>query len=78
MPLAIADLPLLVRPRQVAEVLGITESQVRTLIRIGRLPHIAIGSRPHVPRDKIESFLTDTMVPACRDETPVPAFRRST
>ena len=66
---SVADLPMLVTPKQAAEVLGPSVSQVRGLIRTGKLAHIMVGSRVMIPRDAIERFTIDNMVTQCRDET---------
>jgi excisionase family DNA binding protein len=72
MPRALADLPLLATPKEAAAVMGPTESQVRGLIRTGRLAHTMVGKRVMIPRDAIEQFIvnntTNTVTP-CRDET---------
>lgn len=54
--------------------MGLTESQVRRLIRGGRLAHVAIGSRPMVPRQAMEQFVADNTVTPCLDEIQDRAF----
>src|SRR4051812_9161810 len=66
---ALADLPLLVTPKQAAEVMGPTESQVRGLIRDRRLAHVMVGSRLMIPREAIEQFIASNTVIPCREET---------
>jgi excisionase family DNA binding protein len=72
MPRAVADLPLLATPKQAAEVMGPTESQIRGLIRSGRLAHTLVGARVMIPRDAIEAFIINNTVTPCRAETRVP------
>jgi excisionase family DNA binding protein len=67
-------LPMLLTPRQAAELLGSTESQVRSLIRLRRIAHVAIGSRPMIPRDAVKAFVSENTVKPCRDEIQVRAF----
>jgi excisionase family DNA binding protein len=69
MPLQLADLPMLAPPKLAARVMGLTESQVRGLVREGRIAHIHIGKRFVIPRAAIESFIADNTVPPCRVET---------
>ena len=63
------DLPMLATPRQAAAVMGLTEAQVRGLVRGGRIGHIVVGKRVMVPRDAIERFIADNTVQPCRVET---------
>jgi hypothetical protein len=76
MPIALADLPLYSTPRQVAEVFGFTEQQVRGLVRSGRLDHKLVGTRVHIPKWAIEAFYAETeqKVQPCRDETQARTF----
>jgi excisionase family DNA binding protein len=53
------DLPMLATPKQAAAVMGPTESQVRGLIRDGRLAHIMVGRRVMIPRQSIEQFIAE-------------------
>jgi excisionase family DNA binding protein len=64
----INDLPMLLTPKQTAAVMGLTEAQVRGLVRTGRLAHIMVGKRPMIPRGAIEQFISDNMVTPCRVE----------
>jgi hypothetical protein len=65
---------MLITPRQAGEIMGLTEAQVRALIRRGRLAHVAIGTRPMVPRNAMESFVAENTVMPCRDETQARAY----
>jgi excisionase family DNA binding protein len=69
MPLALADLPMLATPKQAAEVMGPTESQVRGLIRTGQLALVMVGKRVMIPRAAIATFIAENTVTPCRDET---------
>jgi excisionase family DNA binding protein len=73
------DLPMLATPKQAAAVMGPTESQVRGLIRDGRLAHVMVGRRVMIPRQSIEQFIAENTVVPCRDETQerVSAFSKS-
>src|SRR4051812_12014999 len=72
-------LPMLVTPKQAAAMMGPTESQVRGLIRDGRLAHVMVGRRVMIPRPSIEQFIAENTVVPCRDETQerVSAFSKS-
>lgn len=66
----IDSLPLLASPKMAAEVMGLTEPQVRELLHEQRLAHVRIGKRRMIPRDAIESFISGNKVkPKCQDET---------
>jgi excisionase family DNA binding protein len=67
--LALSDLPLLATPKQAAEVMGPTESQVRGLIRTNKLAHVMVGTRVMIPREAIETFISENTVTPCRAET---------
>jgi excisionase family DNA binding protein len=71
MPLAVADLPRLVTPKQAAEVMGPTEAQVRGLIREGKLAHVMVGARIMIPREAIDQFIVQNTRGGvqCHDET---------
>jgi excisionase family DNA binding protein len=64
---------MLATPKQAAAVMGLTESQVRALIREGRIAYVLIGKRSMVPRNAIDRFVQENMVQPCRVETLVPA-----
>ena len=70
-PVQLAGLPMLVTPKQAAAVMGPTESQVRGLIRDGRLAHVMIGKRVMIPRTAIENFIAENTVTPCPDATKV-------
>jgi excisionase family DNA binding protein len=70
-PVQLAELPMLATPKQAAAVMGPTESQVRGLIRDGRLAHVLIGKRVMIPRMTIENFIAENTVTTCPDETKV-------
>jgi excisionase family DNA binding protein len=72
-------LPLLVTPQLAAEVLGVTESQLRLLLHEGRIARVRIGKRDLIPRDAIEGFIhSNTVQPkSWRDETPAPSSASS-
>jgi excisionase family DNA binding protein len=57
----------LLKPREAAEQLRLTEGQVRDLIREGRLASIRVGKRSYVPSDAPDRFLSEAN--ACHDET---------
>ena len=60
-------------PRQLAARVGLTIGQVRGLIATGRLEHVMIGSRVHIPNDAFARFLETQRVKTCQDETKGPA-----
>lgn len=68
--LTISNLPMLVSLKAAAEVIGLTEQQVRSLIRDRKIAYVRVGKRALVRRDAIEEFVTRNTVTACRDETP--------
>jgi excisionase family DNA binding protein len=53
--------PLLTTPREAARVLGLTVSQLRSLIREGRLAYLVIGRRPMIPREALQQFVLDNV-----------------
>jgi excisionase family DNA binding protein len=70
MTTAIENLPLLASPKMAAEVMGLTESQVRYLLHEGRLRYVRIGKRAMIPRDAIEAFIAEnTVQPTSQGET---------
>ena len=70
----LADLPMLTTPKQAADVMCLTEMQVRGLIRCGRMAHVLVGKRLVIPRDAIDQFIHQNTVQPCRVETQVPGF----
>lgn len=77
MSFALADLPLLASVKETAKVLGLTDGQVRGLLREGRIAFVRVGARLLVPRDAIQQFIIDFTVSPCRDETVVLACTSS-
>jgi excisionase family DNA binding protein len=65
----LSGLPMLATPKQTAEVMGLTEAQVRGLIRAGRIAHVMVGKRPMIPRAAIENFIAQNTVLPCPVET---------
>ena len=52
-----ADRPLLLRPDEVALLLGISRSKVYHLVRVGRLPSTRIATSIRIPRAELEAFI---------------------
>jgi excisionase family DNA binding protein len=69
---------MLATPKQAAEILGLSDGQIRDLLRHYRIPYVRVGSRKLIPRDAIQSFVNDNTVPSCRVETQAHAFAFST
>jgi excisionase family DNA binding protein len=63
------DLPELATLAQTAEVMGLTVSQLRSLIHSRRLEHVMIGRRPFIPKSAIPRFIAQNTVEPWRDET---------
>lgn len=57
----------LLKPREAAERLRLSEGQVRALIAEGRLASVRVGKRSYVPSDAPEQFLSRET--PCPDET---------
>ena len=55
------DLPLTLTAPQVGEVLGIPRAAAYELVRSEGFPHIRIGKRILVPKDKFISWIADQM-----------------
>lgn len=70
LPASLVDLPLLATPRQAAHLLGLTDGQIRALIRDGRIAHIMIGKRVMVDKNDIKRFIRENKVQPCRDAIP--------
>ena len=51
------DLPLTLTAPEVGEVLGISRAAAYELVRSARFPHIKIGNRIVVPRDKFIAWI---------------------
>ncbi len=56
-------------PKQLAERVGLTERQIRHLIKTRQLEHVWIGCRVHVPTGAFARFLEARKVTPCQDET---------
>jgi excisionase family DNA binding protein len=70
--LKIDDLPELASLAQTAEVMGLTVSKVRRLIRERRLAHVEVGCRRFfVPKIAIQRFIAENTVQPCHVETQV-------
>jgi len=63
---AIDDPPLLTTIKVTAEVMGLTDEQVRSLLRGRRIRYVLVGKRYMIPRDAIATFITEnTVEPRC-------------
>lgn len=71
---AIEDLtaPLLASPKHAAKLLGLTDAQIRTLMRERRIAYVCVGRRRMVPREALQQFILDNTVRPCRDTIPAP------
>ncbi|MCK1455032.1 helix-turn-helix domain-containing protein [Bradyrhizobium sp. 35] len=67
------ELPRLVTVTQAAEYLGLTASQVRTLVATDKIARTPVGARVMIPRDALDQWILKNTVQPCRDETQVPA-----
>jgi len=56
-------------PKQLAERVGVSERQIRNLIRNGELEYVKIGSRIHLPLDAWHDFIQRKRQRQWRDET---------
>src|SRR6516225_2678429 len=56
-------------PKQLAKRVGISEGQIRHLIRKGDLDHVMIGHRVHIPNGAFKRFIASRTVKSCPDET---------
>jgi|UPI000322D031 excisionase family DNA binding protein len=68
--LSLSDLPRLVTVKVAAEYLGITESQVRSLVAAGQMARTPVGARVLIPREALDQFIIENTVSPCRAETP--------
>jgi excisionase family DNA binding protein len=59
-------------PKQLAKRVGISERQIRHLVQTGRLDHVMIGCRVHIPNGAFKRFLESRTVRSCPDETTRP------
>ena len=53
------DLPLMLSAPEVAEVLGISRAGAYDLVRSGGFPHLKLGNRILVPKDKFIQWIDD-------------------
>lgn len=51
--------PILLKPQQAAEVLGIGRSLIYLLIRDGKLPTVKVGNSLRVPRAALDQWVID-------------------
>src|SRR6476646_1481572 len=58
-------------PKQLAARVGLSERQVRSLIAAGKLEHVWVGSRVHIPVEAFARFVETNRVTPCQDETKV-------
>jgi len=56
-------------PKQLAKRVGISERRIRHLVQTGKLDHVMIGCRVHIPDGAFKRFLASRMVSSCPDET---------
>src|SRR5262249_36693673 len=56
-------------PKQLAKRVGISDRQIRQLVQTGKLDHVMIGCRVHIPDGAFGRFLASSMVRTCQDET---------
>lgn len=55
----------LLRPAEVAELLGVSRSEVYKLLSLGRLPHVRLSERVvRVPEDALREFIQSRIVDA--------------
>ena len=56
-------------PKQLAARVGLKERSIRALINSGRLEHVMIGCRVHIPAGAFERFIEANKVTPCQSET---------
>jgi excisionase family DNA binding protein len=56
-------------PKQLAKRVGLSVGKVRRLIAEGKLEHVPIGARLHVPAGAFERFIEANKVTTCQDVT---------
>jgi excisionase family DNA binding protein len=71
------ELPELASVDQAAKVMGLTQPQVRALIRTRRLGHVMVGRRAFVPKSAIPRFIANNTVQPCHDAIPDPVSASS-
>jgi excisionase family DNA binding protein len=62
---------LLLRPGEVAEVIGVGRSKVYELLAKGELPAVRVGSLVRVPVDQLKEWIQERVV-AAADSSPRP------
>jgi excisionase family DNA binding protein len=50
--------PLLLTPREAAELLGVGRAAVYSLISRGAIPTLTVGRRKRIPRNHVETWIT--------------------
>jgi hypothetical protein len=66
--LTLDDLPELASLGQFGQVIGLTDGQVRTIIRTRRIPYVEIGRRLFVPKAAIPRFPDEPSIAAAGAE----------
>src|SRR5262249_35597168 len=66
--LTVDDLPELASLGQFGQAIGLTDGQVRAIIRARRIPYVEIGRRLFIPKAAIPRFIEENTVQPCRDE----------
>ncbi|WP_354205829.1 MULTISPECIES: helix-turn-helix domain-containing protein [unclassified Bradyrhizobium] len=64
-----APQPALLTTKQASKLLGISDSNVRQLIKQRRIDHVRIGKRSMIRRDRLQNFIDVNTVTTCPDET---------
>jgi excisionase family DNA binding protein len=64
-------------PKQLAERVGVSEHQIRNLIRTGELESVPIGGRIYIPADAWALFIERKRVCKCHDEIKEPSLDTS-
>ncbi len=53
----LSDLPVMLKVRQVAEVLGVSDQTVYQMLREGRIPSMRAGSRYLIPKHRLVAMI---------------------
>ena len=61
---------LLLRPAEVAELLGISRSKLYELLALGELPTVRLGHVVRVPADALETWIRSRIILQASDEEP--------
>ena len=56
--------PLLLKPQEVADRLGVGKATVHRMIRAGQLPYVLVGTDRRVPTRAVEEWVHRSTVPA--------------